>query len=434
MKPVVIVGAGYAGALTAANLAARGGPPVVLVERGPSFGRGAAYGTRRPEHLLNVRAANMSAFADQPDHFVHWLGTDDGAEFAPRMVYGAYLERIVASAARGGGLDCLRDTAVTAEPAGGGWRVALASGQRLEASALVLALGNFAPETPRGIDSAGLGDLYHADPWRGAVADGLATDATVLLIGTGLTMIDAALSLDAAGFAGRIVAVSRRGLVPRVHAFPLVPGPPVPMPEGDLARLVRSLRERAAAIGWRPAVDEWRPHVAAIWRAAAPRDRARFLRHLRPWWDVHRHRIAPVVGARIDAMIASGRLEIHAGRFTSVARRGNHARAAWQPRGGTADIAVEAVRVVNCTGPGFSLSRAREPLVDDLLRQGALRPDPLRLGIDTDPGGAVLSGTGPVPGLHAVGPLTRGAAWEIVAVPHIRHQVADLARRLSALG
>lgn len=33
--------------------------------------------------------------------------------------------------------------------------------------------------------------------------------------------------------------------------------------------------------------------------------------------------------------------------------------------------------------------------------------------------------------LFAVGPLTKGEAWEIVAVPDIRRQVWDLARYLS---
>lgn len=42
---------------------------VTLIEKRPDVGRGIAYYTANPDHLLNVRAANMSAFPDQPDHF-----------------------------------------------------------------------------------------------------------------------------------------------------------------------------------------------------------------------------------------------------------------------------------------------------------------------------------------------------------------------------
>src|SRR6185369_967638 len=77
---------------------------VTVVNAAHPLGRGVAYGTRRPEYLLNVVARNMSALADQPDHFVEWLGTrSDFADvpaaelreqFVPRRVYGDYLQSL----------------------------------------------------------------------------------------------------------------------------------------------------------------------------------------------------------------------------------------------------------------------------------------------------------------------------------------------------
>jgi uncharacterized NAD(P)/FAD-binding protein YdhS len=67
---VVIVGGGATGALAALHLARfkRGGAEIVVIEPAEEIGRGMAYATDDPGHLLNVRVANMSAFADQSDH------------------------------------------------------------------------------------------------------------------------------------------------------------------------------------------------------------------------------------------------------------------------------------------------------------------------------------------------------------------------------
>ena len=96
-RRVVIVGAGAAGTLQALHLARAGAAPV-LVERGERPARGVAYGTTRPEHLLNVPARRMSALADDPGHFGRWFaeragGTDE--DYAPRMLYGDYLGELL---------------------------------------------------------------------------------------------------------------------------------------------------------------------------------------------------------------------------------------------------------------------------------------------------------------------------------------------------
>ena len=65
--------------------------------------------------------------------------------------------------------------------------------------------------------------------------------------------------------------------------------------------------------------------------------------------------------------------------------------------------------------------------------QGLIQPDPLGLGLAVDEAGRPLDVAGrPVPGLYAIGPLTRGAAWEITAVPDLRGAALDLARRVTA--
>src|SRR5271169_1627662 len=84
VKTVAIIGGGFCGTLTAVNLARSTTEPlrITLINNQYPLGRGIAYGTRRPEHLLNVVARNMSAFPDLPSHFVDWLrNRADFAEF-----------------------------------------------------------------------------------------------------------------------------------------------------------------------------------------------------------------------------------------------------------------------------------------------------------------------------------------------------------------
>ena len=212
MTRVAIVGGGAAGTLQALHLAKAGIGPVTLIERARAPGRGVAYSTQRPEHLLNVPARRMSAFADDPEHFTRWFAARAGGtaeDYAPRMLYGDYLAGLLAEA----GIEAVKGEAVDI----GEGRVLLANGGAIEADAIILAPGNFKPATPRGIDPAALGPLWVDDPWAEGIADGLGRGDVVMLLGTGLTAVDAALTLEAAGFAGRIVALSRRGLAPRAH-------------------------------------------------------------------------------------------------------------------------------------------------------------------------------------------------------------------------
>ncbi|RST31850.1 hypothetical protein HMF7854_14145 [Sphingomonas ginkgonis] len=289
---VAIIGGGFSGFMLAAHLDRRGIGCVVVEER---VAVGVAYATDEPRHLLNVAAGQMSAWADEPDHFASWFGTADA--FAPRRDYRAYLQHIRA------GLSPERVTVAPARAVGaerdadGGWTVRLDDGSALRADLLVLAQGNQPPEPLPGTEAL-QPPRYHNNPWTAAAEADLARaareDRPVLLIGTGLTMIDSVLSLEAHGHRGTITAVSRRGLVPQSHRFDrrAIPEEIAPPPFGSLMRLWRHVRCETRLRDWRSCVDALRPHSHALWQSLSEADRRRFLRHARPWWDIHRHRIA----------------------------------------------------------------------------------------------------------------------------------------------
>jgi len=420
------------------------GPPdlrILLVERRPGFGPGLAFGGDHTEHLLNVRVGNMSAYPGRPRHLLDWLGrqaggASDPAAFITRETYGRYLTSLLRGAieAPDGAqrLLLVHDEAVDLERVAGRLRLTMAMGNAFVVDATVLAVGNLPPAPLPGAGFESLsGDRYAADPWAPAALKGLERAAGVLLLGTGLTMVDVAVSLEARGHKGPIVAISRRGLTPRRHSGAPTASGAAGLPQEPLSQLLHRVRRQAGAIGWREAVDALRPVTQAIWRRASQAERERFLRHLRPWWDVHRHRMAPAVADKIEAMRREWRLTVAAGRILKVERDGDGVRVAWRPRGGKHVQWLDVARIINCTGPAGDPTSVDSPLIRGLVERGEARIDPLRIGLEVDAHSRAIQRDGePNPDLFAVGPITKGSFWEIVAVPDIRSQVADLAVRL----
>ncbi|HEU5286675.1 MAG TPA: FAD-dependent oxidoreductase, partial [Sphingomicrobium sp.] len=240
----------------------------------------------------------------------------------------------------------------------------------------------------------------------------------------------------AAGLAshgGRIVALSRRGQIPRAHAeFAAAPVEQHDLPGGGLLALWRWLRRRSGEVGWRAAVDALRPHSHQLWQGLGAEQQRRFLRHARPWWDVHRHRIAPEVASRIVALVADGRLEIVAGRIAAVRPADGGLEVEIRRRGTPGSETRRFAYVFNCTGPLGSIGRTRDPLLRLLLDDGWVRPDHLGIALEVDE----RSRAAGADRLWALGPLTKGCYWEIVAVPDIREQAAavadDIARELGS--
>lgn len=423
---VAIVGAGLSGSLLAALLASRGRDSI-LIDRSGVFGLGLAYSTTNDSHRLNVRSGRMSALADDPGHFVRWLeatghwDADPGA-FAPRRVFGLYVQDLLAEAVATGRVQRIAGEVVAIDPAG----LRLVDGREVRADRIVLATGNPAPQNA----TAAPGVI--PDAWVPGALDLVRPADDVVILGSGLTMIDVVLELEDRGWTGRATAISRRGLLPRPHdETQAYPSPRSPAPE-HLSRRMKAFRGRARDIGWGAAMDELRTLNAGLWAGLADAERGRFLRHLRPWWDVHRHRIATDVARRIEALIDAGRLVVRAGRLEGVYPAPHGVEVRWRPRRSDACEVTPARALIDCTGPGVDPTRTSDALTRALLDAGLARPDARRLGLDVDLEGRLISADGsPSDRIHVLGPPSRPAFWEIVAVPDIRVRARDLARRLS---
>lgn len=454
MHTVAIVGAGFTGTMVAVNLLRRARVPtrILLVERSGRFTAGVAYGTRVDAHSLNVPAGRMSAFPADAEHFLRWAQVRDasitGGAFVPRRLYGKYLAELLddaeAEAAPGTSLLRLASEARNIErvPAGG-LRVTLADLRTFSADAVVLAIGNYEPCDPpaHGEDVYGSA-VYARDPWATGALD-VDPDAAVLLLGTGLTMLDVAIALSTRGHRGPIHALSRRGLLPQPHresaSAPAHHDRPATLASwprtalGLLRELRREVHDAARrGVDWREVVTSIRHDTTALWQSLPREERVRFLRHVRSYWETHRHRSAPATSARIEALRDAGQLRIHAARLDSYHPTADGVRVRIRRRGVDAVETLEVARVINCTGPDTNLARVRDPLVQNLRQQGMIRPDDLGLGLDTTESGAVIDASGSASrDLFLVGPLRKGQLWEHTAVPELRAEAVTMAERLA---
>ncbi|CAN1548994.1 FAD-dependent urate hydroxylase HpyO, FAD/NAD(P)-binding domain containing protein [Fimbriimonadaceae bacterium] len=388
-----IVGGGASGALVAAHLVRSGLPKdaISIFDRSGFVGSGAAYGASTENYLLNVPAGKMSAYADEPSHFADWLvqrglgiEVEVSAKFVARQRYGQYLR------------DLIQDVSVISEEVS---LIEFRSGQfkigDRDFDHLVLALGNAEPTLPpqftRFKDHPG----FRKSTWRNLPAE-IRSDDRVLIIGTGLTMLDALCELSARGFRGQVTAVSRHGFLPQPHQ------PTTPVPYTGTTTLRTILKYIRKAEDWRAAIDGLRPTSQKIWKEFSLREKRQFLRHARPYWEVHRHRAPAQTYQLAQDWIRTGQLSIHLA-------------ANFDPGQSSFDW------VFNATGPNQRLASRAVPIIESLVERGLASYDELSLGLDP----FSLN-----PGLHAIGTLTLGTLWECTAVPDIRNQAAAIAARI----
>jgi uncharacterized NAD(P)/FAD-binding protein YdhS len=442
-RHVIIIGGGASGVLLAYQLLHHpaSGFRVTLIEKRPDIGRGLAYHTGNPEHLLNVRAANMSALPDEPDHFWRWLSTrrsdaplcPDPYCFVARRIYGDYIASLIepwiSNARETQHLSIVQGECVGLSENPAGVTITLGDGRRHVGDVAILATGH---------DTTKSSLTCHADPWAPSAAACVDKDATVLILGTGLTMVDCVLSLLRDGHKGPIAAISRRGLLSMAHRRV----DPTRIEEAEIpfgasaSRLLRWFRHRidahvAEGGDWRSVVDAIRPFTQRLWRELPLASKRNFLEHARAWWDVHRHRMAPEVETRITQAIAAGRLEVIAAKVTRIEPNADGALVCYRQRGQNKITGMQIVKIVDCTGIVKDPRATTNPVVASLFDKGLARVDPLHIGIEIDTDCAIINRDGlPSRRLFAVGPVTRAAFWEIIAIPDIRNQCAALAAHL----
>lgn len=459
---VLIIGGGLSGSLLAMQLLRLPGQRrILIVEPRAELGRGEAYSATELGHTLNGNAARMGVEPDNPDDLTQWLaghlaegGWPQAHEqrlpvaelFPPRGLFGVYVQQRLEQARQlgaghGSSVEHWRGEAVDLQGDEQGMTLTLDNHDTVHGRVVVLATGMYAAaRTPQHrTEALGAAAL---DPWGIEAMRGLDPLSRVVIVGSGLTMVDALESLQQAGHRGPIQVISRHGLWPHVRRQP--PQWPDFLADDHSIRsplqLLRSLRQQcrqamAAGIDWQAPLDTVRAHIGRLWSQASDRQRRQFVRHVRPWWESHHHRSPPQGAALLERLVSEGRLTIQAATLLGVeSPAGESLQVRIRRRGAAQPEVIGADVWINSSGIQYDWRRVDRPLPRQLLARGLVRPGPLALGIDADPGGAVRDADGQASTcLFAMGPPLRGLWWESTAVPDVASQAKALAARLVAV-
>lgn len=443
-----VIGAGFSGAAAVAALHETVDFPleIILCDKSGCFGAGDAYRSPFPFHLLNARARDMSALETKPEHFVAWLKTSlqakkyldhtqpIGDQFVPRLLYGEYLNELLQTiAARPSHVSLQFEHAEVIDilPKQHGTLLLFSDQRQVIVDKVILALGNGAPLSFSFPITAETRCI--TNPWDYTAPQQIAKDDPVLIVGTGLSMIDAVLTLTHQHHTGKIYAVSRHGLLPLPHADLKVPffsmREHLPHSLRLLTKYVRTQSQCHIEAGgdWRSVINAVRTYVPSLWAEASVVEKKRFLRHLLPYWNIHRHRVHAKVAELLNHLAAEQQLTVMSGRLLAVEAE----RAHIQLRHTHERVALNIKWLINCMGPPLTINAAHQPLVQALIKRGMATLDTLNLGFDTSAVGELKIQSGESSSrFYLLGPYRKGAALETVAVPEIRQQCDLLAKHI----
>ncbi|KEC72534.1 UNVERIFIED_ORG: putative NAD(P)/FAD-binding protein YdhS [Rhizobium esperanzae] len=456
-KPVVaIIGGGVSGAGVAYHLArmtADAHPVILVFEPRAELGRGLAYDTDDPAHRINVPAAKMSLQPDDQGEFQAWIDArdavacdpeakrPDGQVFPRRRLFGDYVASLLKPFLDDGSVRHCRAAVSHVERRAGRWSIRDDKGGVTEADIVPIATSHPPPAAPGRLASRlAAHPRFVADTTKSGALDVVRPHDRVLVIGNGLTAADVIASLAGRGHDGAVTAISRRGLRSRGHA-------PVPQPlfgdfVADAAHSAVSLlagiraaisAAKAQGISWHGVLDQVRAQGHDLWRGLPIAERRRLVRHLRPYWDVHRFRIAPQVEAVLDMAIAAGRLDILAGSVADARIEGELIACTLQPRHQRQPLERSYDAVVVTTGPAHGGILDTQPWLAALAASGHLSLDPTGLGLACTERSEAIGPSGTAdPSLLISGPLARGTFGELMGLPQVTEHAFFIAAEIAA--
>lgn len=448
---IAIIGGGFCGMLTAVHLCREADSPLhlILINKGSPFARGLAYSPHSHQYLLNVRARSMSAFADEPVHFVEWLQQHPlykhispaalSTSFIPRTIYGEYLESIwqhtMATKPSFVTISMIEETAVDIQEATPHYNIHLQNNRHVTADYIILATGN---SQPRPLPFTA---THSSLPWS---TDTLSLDNTttpVLIAGNGLTMADTVTGLREQGFTGVIHTISPNGYALKPHSQPDLSY----FLSAESIATCSTLRQwkeevykqitqaRAASLPDELVIDALRPYTTNAWQQFSYADKQDFLRHSAHFWNILRHRLPHSIHAALEREFQAGTFAPHKGVIQQTEKDSNGGiHVNWYNCISRNHRQLHVQKIINCTGPGTDITQSSNPLLKNLSSTGLLKADELKLGLWVNAADySVIDANG---NNHrrivTLGTNLKGLLWESTAVPELRVQCKQVAVRL----
>lgn len=401
---IAIIGGGYTGAIIAKLLVERGVrdiEEVTVFEPREQLGCGLAYDVKNIDVRLNVAAHRMRAIPGAPTAFLDWLHTSGTLTvdpqavtpegiFAQRRDFGRFMQVQLAPHLDNGAVRHIRQTVRAVARENDQWRISRADGTSVLADILILATGHPPASRPPVVDRL-------SAPATSRIKDVLAADAfneigkcdPVLIVGSGLTAIDALCRLRAIGHTGTVSLLSRTGLIPRPHStsgfapFGDFSSTDIMSARKLLSKVRATIRDaEAQGIPWQSVFDALRQDAPSLWQALPMRERQKFLRRLRRWYDVHRYRMPPQGAAVLELGIDTGRVRLETGDLVSITEDKQGLIAGLKSRAGSTEFRCR--HILLATGPDFQDYAAHQRFLLGMHRDGFIQSDPLGLGLACD--------------------------------------------------
>jgi len=450
MNKITIIGAGLSGTLLSMNLLKQvPDKPLAVnwIDRNSEKDMGPAYSTNE-DYLLNVPVELMGAFSKDPEHFLKWVQKKNIkaqlGDYLPRKLYREYIQEMWQDAWKFKvdtiHLERIRDEVTNVQIQDKQIKVFLEKSPAFFTDKIVFAIGNSLPRNPQLKNKEILSDEHYVqNPWHPELLNRISKDQTIFFIGTGQTMVDLATGLHRRKHTGRMLAISRRGVLPmsqmEVDSYPSFYDEIKEYTEIlPVFQTVRKHLKLAISKGLDPrsVIDSLRSHTSAIWMKLSPREKKRFLRHVFRYWEIIRSRIPPSSEKIINKLIENGQLEILTGRMVDIQRTGNAFQVEYTDRKSKSNKVQRTDFVVNCIGPNTDFEKIDSGLIKNLIDSKTICCDPAHLGINALPAGNILTAENkPSDKMFTLGPTLKGIVWESLATPEIRVQAEYLSRILT---
>jgi uncharacterized NAD(P)/FAD-binding protein YdhS len=436
---LVIIGDGFAAAVTAIHLLRKGVAADSLTIIGPgSLGKGHAYGCVSPFFRLNVREDLPILFSEDPLHFARWAEANiDDPEaktsagfFYRRADFGRYVAELITAEVGFEKIQRIPSKVCALNQAHGLWKLESADGGVIYAEKAIIATGNSPPSWPCPI-KAELGEEAPSqlieNPWTGNHLSSIGAEERIALLGGGLTALDAIYALGAQGHRGLITIVGPRALFPPTQAQWARQKPPSWPEKLSPAKLVRFMRQYlpsapTTSTEWQSAWEELRPNLNAIWQQFTPHQRQIVFKRLGWAWSLYRFRASPQTIKAYEQLKANHQIQFAVGRAKQV--ESSESVITVQLNNGQR---IQADRIINCTGVGADV------FLNQLIADAIAIPDPLGTAIAVNTNLNVIK-----PNLQAwnnlwmLGPATMGSLGDVVAASAISKQAEELAIQIQA--
>ncbi len=435
MKTIAIIGFGFCGKMTFVNLVKKfcrdrkDGQcdkkfKILIFDKSFEGFVSSAFAHFSPHYILNVPAHKMSAFGDDEQDFCRFLEKKypqilkeigpDG--FAPRQIYGEYLQQIIAETfalAQESNIDfelINQEIAAIKKDCGAtNFSLTTTFNQKFHSDKIIVATSFKQSELPwkfaaknliKNLWSANYLDFHQRN----------FDQETICLIGSGLTAVDVIVGLKNRNFAGKIFVISRRGNFPQAHFGNLQINPNfISVADAKKGVLFLCLKVRKflrdnPQFDLRHVVDSVKLTSQELWHNFDQKNKKLFSRFF-CYWNIFRHRAPQKSMTLIANMVASKQLELKNGGVLGLSEVAD--KIIIKTRNGE----IVADYVVNCLG--FELSAKKYPLLNQMISCGLLESDLMMAQSNNCD-------------IHLLGGLNIGKDFECTSVPDLRRDVEKL--------